>query len=454
MPDPSPNLSYKHLLTKAWPIILANASVPLLGLADTTIMGRLGSTQQLGALAICGLVFSFVYWSFGFLRMGTTGFTAQAAGQHNEPEVRATLLRALICAFSFAALLVLLHPVLRSLIFQVLTAGVDIEQYSQDYFNIRIYGAPATLATIALFGSLIGLGQSKTLLGLQVLLNGLNIALDIIFAAYLDMGIKGIAIGTLIAEYITLVVSLIVVYRLLRARYRTDEHREQQSFWPWQELKEVEKFFATLKANSDIMIRTLFLITGFAWFNNQSAVLGDEILAANHILLQFISFSAFFLDGYAFVVEAYVGKAVGARNIPLLHLVIKRTSILACITAALLALILLVFGNILISALTTLTQVQALASGSLLFCVVYVFLSFAAFQLDGIFIGALGSRQMRNASIVSTVVLIGIGWPLTLSWGNTGLWLAFIVYVCTRAITLYLYFPSIIKTEVSGGDLD
>src|SRR5690606_19369110 len=345
----APPISRRTILSKAWPIILANAAVPTLGLVDTAVIGNVGTTAQLGAIALGAIIFSFIYWSFGFLRMATTGFTAQALGAGDEPEVRATLGRALLIALMVGSCLILLQWPLGELAFLLLDSSADVEDAARGYFFVRIWGAPATLATFALTGCLIGLGQTRTLLALQLFLNGLNILLDIYFAGVLGLGARGIALGTVIAEWSSCFLGLALVGGNLRRR-----HQAAARVWPWRAIAEPYKIRRTLAANSDILIRTLSLVFGFAWFVNQSARFGDVPLAANHILLQIVSFSAFFLDGYAFVAEALVGRALGAGVREQLRRAVVLSSQLAGATALILAVGILLLGQHAIALLTDL----------------------------------------------------------------------------------------------------
>ena len=221
------SISYRYLLQKAWPIILANASVPLLGLVDTAVIGNVGSITDLGAIAFGALIFSFVYWSFGFLRMGTTGFAAQASGAGDEQEVRAVLGRALLIAVCLGMALILIQWPIGLAAFSLLDGSAPVETVAQSYFDIRIWGAPATLSTFALMGLLIGLGKSRTLLIVQLFLNGLNILLDVWFAGILGWGASGIALGTVIAEWTTVLLAGWLVYRTLNERKLLTD-----VFWP------------------------------------------------------------------------------------------------------------------------------------------------------------------------------------------------------------------------------
>jgi len=437
----SDSITYRYLLEKAWPIILANAAVPLLGLVDTAVIGNVGTVTDLGAIAFGALIFSFVYWSFGFLRMGTTGSVAQALGAVDQTEIRAVLGRALILAVALGLMLIMMQWGIRLVALALLDGSAAVEDVTAQYFNIRIWGAPATLATFALMGVLIGLGNSRQLLLVQLFLNGLNISLDIYFAGVLDWGVEGIALGTIIAEWSTVIFAVWLIMGELNSR------RELGSeFWPRSRLLDSAALKKMLAANRDIMIRTLLLVFSFGFFINQSAQFGDVVLAANHILLQLISFAAFFLDGYAFVVESLVGSSLGAKRRESFDIAVKRSSILALVTAAVLALLLLLFGSPAVVVLTDIEPVQAAAQGSLFLAAIYIFLSFAAFQLDGIFIGASFTRQMRNAAILSIAVFLLAWWMLMDRFGVKGLWWAMIIYVSARAYALLLFYPALRKS--------
>lgn len=432
------SITYQYLAQKAWPIILANAAVPMLGLVDTAVIGNVGTIEDLGAIAFGALIFSFVYWSFGFLRMGTTGFTARAAGAGDNTEVRAVLGRALLLAVILGVLLIALQWPIRLTAFSLLSGSENVESLARGYFNIRIWGAPATLATFALMGLLIGLGLSKQLLLLQLFLNGLNIALDVYFAGILGWGVAGIAAGTVIAEWSTVGFASWLIYRQLRKR-----KPDHESFWPRSRILDRGALAKTLSANADIMVRTLLLVFSFSFFINQSARFGDTILAANHILLQFISFAAFFLDGYAFVVESLVGSAIGARRRDLFDMAVKRSTILAFFTALVLGSCIWLFGELAIAVLTDLPELRTAAGTKLFLAAIYVCFSFAAFQLDGIFIGASATAPMRNAAFISLAVFLGMCWLLVDRFAVNGLWWAMIIYIAARADALLIFYPGL-----------
>ncbi len=425
----------------AWPIILANASVPLLGLTDTAVIGRRGSVAELGAIALGSLIFSFVFWSFGFLRMSTTGFVAQAAGARDEPELRAVLGRALVLALLIGVVLVIVQRPLENIALSLLGESPAVEQITRVYFRARIWGAPAALCSFALMGTLIGLGESRKLLWVQLFLNGLNALLDVLFAFVFGWGAWGVALGTAIAEWASLGFSVLLVLQVLRSR-RVDT----EPFWVAARIFDRARLRVLLNANLDILLRTLALLSGFGWFTNQGAMFGDVVLASNHLLLQLISFSAFFLDGFAFAVESLVGKAKGARSLLVFDQAVRRSTELAVIAALMLALGITLFGGFAIDGLTDLPEVRTAARSHLLPVVLYVTLSVWAFQLDGVFLGATQTRAMRNAAFVSLLVFLGLSSWLAPRFGNQGLWAAFVGYVVVRGLSLSVLLPGLRRT--------
>jgi MATE family multidrug resistance protein len=436
--ESAPEPTYGHILRMAWPIILANASSPLLGLVDTAVIGHTRPAAALGAIAIGSLVLNFIYWAFGFLRMSTTGFVAQAMGAGDSLEVRSSTLRA-ICTGTFLGLgIVFLQVPLGLIGFYLMAATEEITLLGQEYFALRVWAAPATLLTFAVSGALIGLGRTRQLLVLQLILNGLNILLDVIFAGVLDWGVRGIALGTLIAEWTAAIYALFIIARILR-----EHHVDGYPFIPWFELGRLSAIRGTFIAQGNIMIRTLAMLAGFAWFTRQGAALGETTLAANHILLSLIGFCAFFLDGFALPAESLVGHAQGSRNLSRFDQAVTRTTVLAVASAITLALILLFAGPFIIAGMTDLTAVQSIARNSILYAAAYVALSVFAFQLDGIFIGTTHTREMRNASLISAGIFIASSAYFVPTHGLPALWLTFIAYVIIRALTLALQYPAL-----------
>ncbi len=430
----------KKIIYLAFPIILANASAPLLGLSDTAVIGQTGHAAGLGAISLAGLIFSFVYWGFGFLRMGTTGFIAQAHGKSNRSDVLSVLYRSVLLGLGIGIVLIALQYFIGNLSIWLLSASEEVKSLVADYFYIRIYGAPATLITYAILGGFIGLGFTRQLLYVQLLLNGLNIALNILFVVGFDMGVKGIAQGTLIAEWVALFYGIYILIRKLEIK-----HPLRQLKMLWKKIIEKSEVIALFKVNGDIMIRTFALLGGFAWFANEGAKFGDNILAANHVLLQFVSVSAFFLDGFANVVEMFTGKAIGSGKRAVFIERIKETTLVSGVSASLLGILIILFAPAAVSLLTQDTAVQVIAQDHAIYAGIYIIFSFVAFQLDGVFIGATRSKEMRNATVLSLLILIGIGTLTTRYYGNTGLWLAFISFVIARGVGLGYYLPKITR---------
>ncbi len=306
---PAPRPDRRAILGIVWPIVLANAATPLLGLADTAVIGRYGTVVDLGAIALGALVFSFVYWGFGFLRMATTGFVAQADGAGDEPALRLAIARPLLLGALLGAAIVLLQRPIEAAALALLDGSAEVESITAAYLRTRIWGAPAALATYAVTGALIGLGLTRRLLVIQLAVNALNIGLDVAFAGPLALGAAGVALGTAIAEWFALGLSLALLVPALRRR-----RPELVPFVDWSALLDPAALRGLFAAQLDIMIRTLALLAGFGWFTNQGARFGDVTLAANHLLLQLVSFCAFVLDGFAFATESLVGRARGAGD--------------------------------------------------------------------------------------------------------------------------------------------
>ncbi len=438
-------ITHGQVFSIAWPIILANASVPLLGIVDAAVIGNQGSAAALGSIAIGALIMSFIYWGFGFLRMGTTGITAQALGTGDDAELSATLERAAVMAGLLGLALLLLQWPIQILIFNLFQGTEAVESGAQTYFQIRIWGAPAALFGFAALGWFIGIKQSGYVLALQFLLNGLNIVLDIWFVVGLDMGVAGVAYGTVIAEWTMAIAAAALILR---------EAKRRGLRFHLERLRDPAPLLKMIAVNRDIFIRTLALLGGFVLFNWESARMGDVPLAANFILLQFISFNAFFLDGFAFTVEALVGEAVGAKNPARLKQAVRKSTEWALGTALLLALGFWIVGPYAIDALTNVPEVRALAGEFFWFVVLYGVIGVWPFQFDGIFIGATRTKDMRNAMVLSFTIFIAAWALLTPLYGNTGLWVAFVIFLSARAITLGFLYPGLAREAAAPANPD
>ena len=429
-------LTHRTVLTIAVPVMLSNASTPLIGVVDTAVVGRIPDPAFIGAVAVGSLIFTFVFWGFGFLRMGTTGLTAQAFGAGDRDEVAANLGRALLIAAAVGLVLIALQWPIREAAFLMLSGSSHVENLARGYFDVRIWAAPATLANYALLGWYIGLGRTDVGLVLQLVLNLSNMALDALFVIGFGWDVQGVALGTLGAEYLAATLGIALAWRALRR----DGQRLSLA-----RLLDPERLRRTFGVNSDIMLRSLALITVFVWFMAQGARQGDVILAANAVLMHFISVAAFFLDGLAFAAEALVGRAIGARHRSGLIAAARITTAWAAGTAVLIVIGLAIAGPALIDMMTVDGAARSAARAYLPWAVVAPLLGVWAFQLDGIFIGATRTVQMRNAALV-TVVIYLLAWWVLRPYGNHGLWAALYVQYLARIGALLAYYPGLVRS--------
>ena len=417
----------------AGPIILANLSVPLLGAVDTAVMGHLPNPAYLGGVAVGAVVFQFIYWGFGFLRMGTTGLVAQAYGAGDDAEVRATLLRGLAIAGGFGVILWVLQVPIFALARTLFDASPEVEGFAQDYFRIRIWSAPATLANYCLVGWFIGMRNTRAALVLQLWMNGLNIALSLAFVVGLGWGVTGVAAATAISEYAAVALAL-VLWR-----------REAVAPAALAQIFEPAKLRRLFGLNFDIFVRTLCLITAFALFTRQGATAGDAMLAANAVLMQLQHFLSFGLDGFAHAAEAMIGGAVGARDREALRRAVHITGQWAVIVAVGYTIVYLAGGPIIVGWLTDIAEVRDLAGEFLIWLAISPLVSVWSFMLDGIFIGATRTRDMRNAMIISFGVFAVALLSLQPIFGNHGLWAALMIFMVARALTLAFLYPGIAR---------
>ena len=416
----------------AGPIILANISVPLLGAVDTAVVGHLPGAQSIGAVAVGALIFNFIYFGFNFLRMGTTGLTAQALGAGDTAEVRASLVRALAVAAALGIGLVALQGPVAWAAFGLIDASAGVSPLANSYFSIRIWSAPAVFANFAILGWFIGVQNTRAALFLQVAMNGANMALDLWFVFGLGLGVAGVAWATLISEVGAVALGLVLVRRTVRpmgGRWRLDRAVASSR------LKRM------VAVNRDIFIRSLCLQAAFFLFTAMAAGMGDVVLAANAVLLIFQSLLSYGLDGFAHAAEALTGGAVGAGDRARFKGAVRATSRWALVFAGAYAVFYGALGPVLIDVITDVSEVRATARAYLPWVVLSPLVSVWSFQLDGIFIGATRTAGMRNAMAVSLALYAAAVWVLIPVMGNHGLWLAFLVLMVARAVTLALLYP-------------
>ncbi len=425
-------VTHARVLKIAVPIVLSNATVPLLGAVDTGVVGQMGQAAPIGAVGLGAITLATVYWVFGFLRMGTSGLAAQARGAGDGAENTAVLLRALIVGGLAGLVMILLQRPLFMAAFALAPGSTEVEALARQYLSIRIWGAPATIAAYAVTGWLIAQERTGAILILQVWMNGLNIALDLWFVLGLGWGVPGVAAATLIAEYSGLALGL----WLCRAAFAGQVLAAARA-----RLRDAAALARMWAVNGNLMIRSVILQVSFTTFLFLGAGMGDVTLAANQVLLQFLAITAYALDGFAFAAEALVGQAVGARSAA----GVRRSSVIASQWAvggaAALALAFALGGPAVIDIMATSPGVRAEARLYLPWLVAAPLIGIASWMFDGIFIGATLTREMRQAMILAVAIYAAALAVLVPAFGNHGLWAALMVLNTARGLTMAVFYP-------------
>jgi len=426
-------ISHRRVLKIAVPIVIANATVPILGAVDTGVVGQMGLAAPIGAVGIGAIILTAFYWIFGFLRMGTVGLTSQALGQGDQREVAALLTRGLLVGGLAGMAIFALQVPLFAASFWVSPASAEVEGLARQYMQIRVLSAPAAIAIYGITGWLIAQERTRAVLAIQFTMNVLNIVLDLFFVLGFEWGVEGVAIATVIAEWAGLALGL----WLCRAVFRTAYWNDWTSVFNRARLKNM------MLVNSDILIRSVLLEAAFVSFLFLGARFDDVTLAANQILIQFLQITAYGLDGFAFAAEALVGQAMGARN----RSALRRSAILTSLWGGLiclgLGLVFWIAGGAIIDLMSTSPEVQAEARRYLIWMTLAPIAGIAAWMLDGIFIGATRTRDMRNMMLISSSVYAGLVVVLLPVWGNHGLWASLILFFVVRGLTLGWKYPGL-----------
>lgn len=427
------DLTHRRLLKIAAPIVISNATVPILGAVDTGVVGQMGQAAPIGAVGIGAVILTMLYWVFGFLRMGTTGLAAQAHGAGDWPERGAILMRALLIGAGAGVLFILCQGWLFRAAFALSPAGTEVEALAGDYLAIRIWGAPATIAAYAVTGWLIAVERTRGVLVLQLWINGVNIGLDLWFVLGLGWGVPGVAIATLIAEWSGLLLGLWLCRDGLVPVWRA----------AWGRLGNRAALAVMFAVNRDIMIRSVLLQISFTTFVFLGARKGDVTLAANQVLMQFVSIIAYALDGFAFAAETLVGQAVGARSLAAARRAARMAMQWGVAGGVVLGLVFVEAGPWIIDLMTTAPEVRAEARVYLLWVAVAAVVGAFAFIYDGIFIGATMTAEMRRTMVLSTAIYAGALAVLVPVAGNHGLWAALILFFAARGVTMGRVYPRI-----------
>ena len=416
----------QRLWLLAWPLMLTNLTVPLLGLVDTAVLGHLDNPEYLGAVAVGANLFSILYWTFGFMRMGTTGLAAQAWGQQDSFAQVALLLRSLMLAVGIGLLLILFHQPLIALGLHLMNPSPSVAELAAEYASIRIWSAPAVLCQYTLVGWLIGTQFPRGPMVMLIIANGINIALDIFFVTVLGWNSRGVAMATVLAEYgATAIGFVIVLKRMPEGQTLTKELFGQ-----------ISDYLRILQVNRFIMVRTIALLLVLAFFTAQGARQGDIILAANAVLITFLLVISNALDGFANAAEALIGEAIGKGNKDQFKTVFSSALRWSIWGALLLTIAFVLGGRWLISLLTDIEGVQLTAWQYLPWLWLLPFAAVWGFLLDGVFIGATRTREMQNTMLFSALVVFLPIWWLTTGWGNHGLWLSLISLMLARAASM------------------
>ena len=429
-------ITHSRVLKIAIPIVLSNATIPILGAVDTGVIGQLGNPAAIGAVGIGAIIITAIYWIFGFLRMGTVGLTSQAYGAGEQSEVNAMLSRSLLIGFIAGIVLILVQVPLFWASFQVSPASAEVESMASKYMRIRIYSAPAAISLFGITGWLIALEKTKAVLLIQIAMNGLNIILDFLFVLHWEFGIEGVAYATFIAEWSGLAIGLLLCQKISPLSGWFD----RSLIFDRSRLKKMAN------VNSDILIRSVLLEAAFVSFLFIGSDFGDVTLAANQILLQFLSISSFALDGFAFSAESLVGQALGARNRERFRRAALLTTLWGAVMVSIWIVILFCFGNSFVNLMTTSEPVRAEANNYLKYLLILPVVGIFAWMLDGIFIGATRTRDMRNMMAISFVGYVIFLSFLVPTLENDGLWIGLLILFIFRTITLGMKYPALERT--------
>lgn len=418
----------------AWPVILSNVSLPLLGAVDIAVVGHLPGPQYVGAVAVGALIFSFIYHVMNFLRMGTTGLTAQALGAGDTAEVRAWLARAVLLGIGISIAIIALQLPIMWTSLKVVGASPAVADLAIDYYQVRVWGAPAALLIYALTGWFFGIQNTRAALVLQVFMNGLNIVLDLWFVLGLGWGVAGVAAATVIAEFAAVALGLFLVRReLARIGGR----------WVAGQLRDANRLRRMLRVNGDIFLRSIGVQVGLAVFTATGARMGDVELAANAVLLNLSFFMVYGLDGFANAVEALSGEAIGARDRSRFRAAVLATTRWAVVCAVLFSAVYVLIGSEAIALMTAVPEVRATAEAYLGWVVAMPLISVWCFHLDGVYIGATWTRAMRDTMAISVLVYVVSVVLVVPQFGNHGLWFSFALFFAMRGVTLALRYPAL-----------
>lgn len=421
----------KQILHLAIPNIISNITIPLLSSVDTVVMGHLKSPVYLGAIALGSMIFNFIYWGFGFLRMGTTGLTAQAFGAKDVADISSVLYRSLILSIVFGAVLILLQLPIAELSFYLIEGGKDVEANAYKYFNIRIFAAPATLALYSFHGWFLGMQNAKYPLYISLFVNILNIVLNLIFVYKFNMKVEGVALGTLLAQYFGVIFSVFLIVKY---------YENYAKYFILKKIIDKVKLRKFFQVNSGIFLRTLLLIYVMSFFTAKSAEISDEILASNFILMQLWLIISYGVDGFAFAAESLTGKYFGAKNKKMLSKTIKYSFGWGLSLGVSLSIIYMLFDREIISLYTSQQKVINSSMIFVIWIIISPVINSVSFIWDGIYFGATTTKPVLSSMIISTLLFFLPAYYLTNNiLGNHSIWFALTLFMVVRGLTLTFF---------------
>jgi len=433
----STKFSKKQIILLSIPVFFSNLAIPLVGIVDTGLMGNLGETKYLAATSIATSVMTMIIWSFGFLRMGTVGIVSQAYGRGDYREIVRTLLRNFVVAMVIALIIIILKPLINISIQHFFSTSLETQKLINTYLNVRVFSVPAELTIYILVGFYLGIQKTKISSLMIVFLSILNIVFSSILVLSYDLNIFGVVLGTLISSFITVIIFSLFTYNFIIKKFKLIPRFEK--------IVIKSKLLKLFNINFDIFIRTLFLTFSFLWITYLGSKLGEDYLAVNTILMQFIILAAFFLDAYAFSSEGLVGFTIGKKNKNSFLSVVKNSIQISFITALIVSIVYIIFFKQIINIITDIEILRFISYKHFLWIIIIPPIASFCYQLDGIFIGASQTKEMRNAMIISVISFIAISIYLTKYFGNHGLWFSLMIFMILRSLTLKFYFNKILK---------
>ena len=433
----SSKFSKKQIILLSIPVFFSNLAIPLVGIVDTGLMGNLGETKYLAATSIATSVMTMIIWSFGFLRMGTVGIVAQAYGKSDYREIVKTLLRNFILAIIIGFVIIISTPLLKIMISHFFSISDETEVLINTYINVRVFSVPAELVIYIFIGFYLGIQKTKISSLLIIVLSTLNIVFSALFVLSFDLKIFGVALGTLIASFITFLIFLIFTYNFIVKKFKVIPKFEN--------LIVRNKLIRLIKINFDIFIRTLFLTFSFLWVTYLGSRIGEDYLAVNTILMQFILLSSFVLDAYAFSTEGIIGYTIGKRSEKSFNTVVRNSFQLSFFSAVIISILYLIFFKEIIYIITDIEMLRFISFQHIMWVILIPPVACFCYQLDGIFIGASQTKEIRNAMVISVLGFISCSIYLTKYFNNHGIWFSLLLFMVFRSLSLQFYFKNILK---------